>query len=137
MNPSFDYDSPFNQIVASYHRARSAAEIFDTFYRLFLGKSPEIPPMFAHTDFPHQKLMLRESLLEMLMFAQTGSGRDEIERLAERHRGLNVKPEFYDLWLQALCEALAKHDPAFTPELEQLWRQAMQKGIAVMSAPAD
>jgi len=110
--------------------------MFDTFYRHFLGKSPEIPPMFVHTDFPHQKLMLRESLLEMLMFAQNGSNRDEIERLAERHRGLNVKPEHYDLWLEALCEALAKHDPEFTPELEQLWRQAMQKGIGVMTAPA-
>ncbi len=136
MNPSFDHDSPFNQIVASYHRARNAVEMFDTFYRHFLDKSPEIPPMFVHTDFPHQKLMLRESLLEMLMFAQTGSGRDEIERLAERHRGLNVKPEHYDLWLEALCEALAKHDPEFTPELEQLWRQAMQKGIQLMSESA-
>ena len=48
--------------------------------------------MFARTDFPHQKLMLRESILEMLVFAQTGSGRDEIKRLAERHRQLNVKP---------------------------------------------
>ena len=106
--------------------------MFDT----YLGKSPEIPPIFAHTDFPHQKLMLRESLLEMLIFAQTGSGRDEIERLAERHRGLNVKPEHYDLWLEALCEALAKHDPAFTPELEQLWRHTMHKGIQLMSQPA-
>ena len=135
MIPSFDHDSPFNQIVASYHRARSAAEMFDTFYRLFLGKSPEIPPMFAHTDFPHQKLMLRESLLEMLMFAQAGSGRDEIERLAERHRGLNIKPRHYQLWLDALCEALAQHDPAFSVELEQMWRHAMQKGIKLMSEP--
>ena len=90
--------------------------------------------MFARTDFPHQKRMLRESILEMLVFAQTGSGRDEIERLAERHRQLNVKPSHYDLWLDALCEALAKHDPGFNPTLEQMWRDAMQKGIQVMSA---
>lgn len=49
MNPSFDHDSPFNQIVASYHRARSASEMSDRFYRFFLGKSPEIPPKCAHT----------------------------------------------------------------------------------------
>ena len=136
MNSPCDQESPFNQVVASYHRARQSGELFDTFYRLFLGKSPEIPPMFAHTDFPHQKLMLRESLLEMLMFAQTGSGRDEIERLAERHRSLNVQPTHYELWVEALCEALAKHDAAFTPQLEHLWREAMRQGIAVMSAPA-
>ena len=71
-------DSAFNQVVASYHRARQSGDLFDTLYQIFLGKSPEIPPMFARTDFPHQKLMLRESLLEMLIFAQTGAGRVEI-----------------------------------------------------------
>ena len=125
----------FEQIVASYHRARSSGQLFDTFYRIFLGKSPEIPLMFARTDFPHQKLMLRESLLEMLVFAQTGSGREEIVRLADRHRQLNVKRSHYDLWLDALCEALALHDPEFNDELELLWRDAMRKGIAVMTTP--
>ena len=129
-------DSAFNQVVASYHRARQSGELFDTLYQVFLGKSPEIPPMFARTDFPHQKLMLRESLLEMLIFAQTGAGRVEIERLAVRHRGLNVKPAHYDLWLDALCEALAKHDRVFNSTLEQMWRDAMRKGIEVMSAGA-
>ena len=90
--------------------------------------------MFARTDFPHQKLMLRESILEMLVFAQTGSGGKEIERLAERHRQLNVKPLHYVLWLDALCEALAKHDPEFNPTLEQMWRDAMRKGISLMAA---
>lgn len=81
-------------------------------------------------------LMLRESLLEMLMFSQLESGRDEIERLAEWHRTLNVKPRHYELWLDALCEALAMHDPAFSVELEQMWRHAMQKGIKLMSQSA-
>jgi hemoglobin-like flavoprotein len=127
-------DSSFNQVIASYHRARHSGELFDTFYRLFLGSSPEIPPMFALTDFPHQKLMLRESILELLVFAQTGSGSNEIKRLAERHRQLNVKPFHYVLWLDSLCEALAKHDPEFSPELENLWRDAMQQGISLMAA---
>ena len=127
-------DSSLDQVVASYHRARQTGQLFDTFYDIFLAKSPEIPSMFARTDFSHQKLMLRESILEMLLFAQTGSGRDEIQRLADRHRQLNVKPAHYDLWLDALCEALAKHDSEFNPALKQLWREAMQKGIEVMSA---
>jgi hemoglobin-like flavoprotein len=126
-------NTPFEQVIASYHRARETGQLFDTFYQIFLGKSPEIPPMFARTDFPHQKLMLRESILEMLLFAQTESGRDEIERLAERHRKLNVTRVQYDLWLDALCEALAKHDSGFDSDLEQKWRDAMRKGIDVMA----
>jgi hemoglobin-like flavoprotein len=126
-------ESQFDQVIASYHRARQSGELFDTFYQIFLAKSPEIPPMFARTDFPHQKLMLRESILEMLVFAQMGSGRDEIERLGERHRQLNVKPSHYDLWLDALCEALAEHDSEFDSALEAMWRDAMRKGIKIMS----
>jgi hemoglobin-like flavoprotein len=127
-------DASFLQVTASYQRARDSGQLFDTFYDLFLKKSPEIPPMFARTDFPHQKLMLRESILEMLLFAQLGSGQKEIERLAERHRQLKVKPHHYDLWLDALCEALARHDPKFDAPLEALWRQAMRKGVELMSS---
>jgi hemoglobin-like flavoprotein len=127
-------DASFDQVTASYQRARQSGQLFDTFYNLFLRKSPEIPPMFARTDFPHQKLLLRESILEMLIFAQTGSGRDEIERLAERHRQMKVNPSLYDLWLDALCEALANHDPKFNSSLESTWRAAMRKGIGVMAA---
>jgi hemoglobin-like flavoprotein len=134
MNLSTDQESAFDLVAASYQRARATGELFDTFYRLLLGKSPEIPAMFARTDFPHQKLMLRESLLEMLTFARTGAGREEIERLANRHKSLNVQPRHYELWLDALCEALAQHDSKFTPQLAQLWRDAMRPGIDVMNA---
>jgi hemoglobin-like flavoprotein len=127
-------DKPFDQVVASYHRARQSGRLFDDFYDRFLRKSPDIPPMFARTDFPHQKLMLRESILEMLVFEQTEANRSEIERLAERHRQLNVKRVHYDLWLDALCESLAKCDPKFSPELEQMWRNTMQKGMQLMTA---
>lgn len=126
--------SSFEQVFSSYHRARNSGKLFDTFYTLHLAKSLQIPLMFSHTDFQHQKLMLRESLLEMLVFFHTGSNREEIERLAERHRDLHVKPEHFDLWLTALCEALAIHDSEFTPDLEQKWRAAMRPGIAVMLA---
>ena len=133
MSGPSDQQPPFDRVVASYHRARETGELFDTFYRLFLAKGPEIPPMFARTDFPHQKLMLRESLLEMLLFSQTGAGREVIERLAERHQRLNVQPRHYELWLDALCEALAQHDPKFNSELEQVWRNAMRSGIQLMA----
>lgn len=125
--------TPFDQVIASYHRAREAGQLFDSFYDNFLVKSPEIPPMFARTDFRHQKLMLRESILEMLVFAQTGSGHADIQRLGERHRQLQVKPIHYKLWLDALCEALAAHDPKFSPTLEQMWRAAMAKGIEMLA----
>jgi hemoglobin-like flavoprotein len=134
MDSPLDHEAAFNLVAASYQRARATGELFDTFYRLLLGRSPEIRSMFARTDFPHQKLMLRESILEMLTFSRSGTGREEIERLADRHRKLNVQPRHYKFWLDALCEALAQHDPAFTPQLAQLWREAMRPGIEVMNS---
>ena len=38
----------------------------------------------------------------------------------------------YSMWLDALCEAIRKHDPNYTDELEQHWRKAMQKSIDEM-----
>jgi hypothetical protein len=77
--------------------------------------------------------MLRESILEMLVYAQTGSGRDEIKRLAERHQQLKVTRAHYALWLDALCESLARHDSHFNSDLERMWRDSMQKGIELMA----
>ena len=124
-----------DDVVASYHRCRANGDFVETFYRLFLGKSPAIAKMFANTNFKVQKLMLRESLLEMLCFQQGLKGsREEIEKIARRHKHLHIEPEMYDMWLDALCETVRQHDPEHTDELEQRWRQAMKAGIDVMLA---
>lgn len=122
----------FDRVIASYHRARSNPQFFDKFYELFFRKSPEIPRFFVRTDFRHQKRMLQESLLEMLVYYQTGGGRDQIERLAERHRQLHVKSEHYAFWMDALLEALGQFDPEFGSELDVAWRAAMQSGLDIM-----
>ena len=41
----------FDQVIASYHRACGTGQLFDTFYRVFLGKSPEIPDILARPIF--------------------------------------------------------------------------------------
>ena len=124
-----------NKLIESFYRANRGKQFIDTFYARFLAKGPEIAAMFAATDFKIQKLMLRQSLLEMLAFDRGLKGtREEVERLGHRHHELGVKPEMYAMWLDALCEAIRDHDPEYTPELEQLWRGAMQKPIDEMIA---
>ena len=124
-----------NELTASYYRCRHDERFLDTFYDGFLSKSPAVAQMFAKTDFKFQKLMLRQSLLEMLCFDRGMSGtREEIARLGLRHQELGVTPEMYAMWLDSLCEAINKHDPSYTPELEKLWREAMLKSIKEMIA---
>ena len=124
-----------NELTASYYRCCRDESFLDTFYDAFLSKSPAVAQMFAKTDFKLQKLMLRQSLLAMLCFDRGISGtREEIERLGLRHKELRVTPEMYAMWLDSLCEAIKKHDPSYTPALEQLWREAMLKSIKEMVA---
>jgi hemoglobin-like flavoprotein len=124
-------------VLDSYHRCEAADGLFDTFYDLLFAKSPEIPPKFAKTDMELQKQKVMASVLMALRLA-TGDAvaRQYVLELAESHnrRHHNIKPELYDLWLDALCESIQKHDPQYTPKLEQLWRQAMRGAIELMIA---
>ena len=130
--------TPGDEVTASYHRCREDDRFIDTFYDIFLLKSPAIAKKFAHTDFRHQKLMLRESLLEMLCLEQGIEGaRAEIERLGRRHKDLQIPSEMYTMWLDSLCEAVQKHDPQCTPQLIQKWREAMRPGIELMISAID
>jgi len=129
--PFFDLDA----VTASYHRCRASEGFVDTFYAHFLAKSEEVARKFQRTDFARQKLLLRESLLAMLLLnLNSADAREELERLAERHsrQGLDIGPHLYELWLDALCEAIEKHDPKFTPKLRDQWRAAMRPGIDLL-----
>lgn len=122
-------------VTASYHRCMHGEGFMDTFYDKFLEGSPEIQEKFRDTDFAHQKLMLRESLLLMIMYSLgQDSVRGELEQLAKRHdrNHVDIPPFMYEVWINALCFAVSKHDPKFTPEMERLWRAAMRPGIELM-----
>jgi hemoglobin-like flavoprotein len=122
-----------DQVVASYHRCRDDRHFFDTFYDLFLAKSPDVADRFAQTDFNVQKRMLRESLLQVLCLDRGISGvREEILQLGQRHQELNITPEMYVMWLDALCEAVAVHDPQSSNQLQAEWRRAVQPAIDLM-----
>ena len=122
-------------VEASYDRCLENEGFYDTFYEKFLAKLEEIPPLFANTDFRKQKQMIRMSVR---MMVRLGAGEDgtklAISKLGESHsrRQHNIRPELYDLWLDALCESIAHHDPEYTSELEQKWRDTMQAGIKMM-----
>jgi len=124
-------------VLESYHRCEASAGFFDTFYEGFLAKSPEIPPKFADTDMQKQKQAVMASVL-MVLRLRTGDPaacRFVIE-LAQSHnrRGHDIHARLYPLWLDALCEAVQKHDPEITPELEAQWRKEMRPGIEMMIA---
>jgi len=124
----------------SYHRCEESGGFFDTFYKIFFEKSPEIPLKFANTDMNKQKQVLGASLLWML---RLGRGDEiafrEIQKLGDSHsrQRHNIAPHFYSLWLDALCAAVERHDPQFTPVLESQWRVIMEEGIDLIVSKYD
>ena len=130
-------ESDSNTLTASFYRCVHGEGFIDTFYDRFLAKGPEIARKFVATDFKIQKLMLRQSLLEMIAFNRGLSGTDEeVDRLGHRHKEMGITREMYSLWLDSLCEAIQQHDPEYTPELEDAWRSAMQRPIEQLLAIA-
>jgi hemoglobin-like flavoprotein len=127
----------YEEVLDSYHRCEAAGGLFDTFYDIFFAKSPAIPPKFAETDMQRQKQDVMASVLMALRLAMGDAvARQAISELAESHsrRHHDIKPELYELWLDALCEAIKKHDGQYTPKLEQQWREAMRPAIELMTA---
>ena len=47
---------------------------------------------------------------------------------------LAITPAMYAMWLDSLCEAVRRHDPEYSAELEQQWRVAMGSSIDAMIA---
>ena len=127
----------YHAVRASFDRCGESAGFYDTFYDTFLIKSPDIPALFAHTDFTKQKLLLKATIAIMVRHRiDDERARQVLIKVAQTHNrsGYNIKPELYRLWLDSLCETVRQHDPEFTPDLEAQWRARMQEGIDVIVA---
>lgn len=120
-------------VFQSYGRCCQQEHFFADFYKLLHDKSNEIAKKFAHTNMPRQKELLREGLLWMVMFTRGGSAK-RINEFAKSHsrNGFDIHPNFYIHWVDALMEAIKKHDPQYTEQLEAEWREALEPGIKVM-----
>ena len=77
------------------------------------------------------------SVLTMLRLG-TGdlAARRAVEEIGETHsrRGHDIWPDLYPLWLDALCEAVGRHDSQCTLELEAKLRRLIQQGIDLITS---
>jgi len=68
--------------------------------------------------------------MQIILVARGMSDR-KLRDLGESHNrsNYNIKPEWYDLWEQSLLKTVRAHDPEWTPELQQAWREVLKPGI--------
>jgi hemoglobin-like flavoprotein len=124
---------------ASLKRCLANTDFLHDFYEFFMASSPEVREKFKNTDFPRQARVLADSLY--LMSVASESKEDaiawkELDRLAVAHsqKGLDVRPELYESWLQCLLKAASQYDPEFSPAMEGAWRRALGPGIEHLRA---
>lgn len=121
----------------SLGRCEAAGAFAETFYKIFLSASPEIPPHFAGTDFLRQRELLRDSVHMMVTTdVSEPDVREQLDRLGRSHSrgGRNIPPSLYELWLDAICITVRTLDPEWTEELEREWRVRLRPGMQIIMA---
>jgi hemoglobin-like flavoprotein len=108
-----------------------ATPFFAAFYRHFL-EDPGVADTFSGTDMARQVAMLRKSFFHLITFYLSHEPTAELTRIAQLHHRIGIDPGFYDLWLDALLNAVAEFDPDYDPATELSWRLALTPGITYM-----
>ncbi len=85
----------FEAVKQSFDRCGESEDFYDTFYEVFLAKSPEIPPLFAQTEFKKQKQLLKATITVMVRHpVREEQSRTVLEKVGETHNrvGHNIRP---------------------------------------------
>ncbi|MCP3908512.1 MAG: globin [Oceanicoccus sp.] len=128
-------EATIEQFHDSLDRCGSTSQFLGRFYQIFSASSPEVAARFSDTNFKTQTRALKTSFyMAMLASDKNTEASDYLERIAIRHnhKQLDIKPEFYILWLDSMIKAVSEFDPQFNNEVEQAWRRFMQPAIEFM-----
>ncbi|MFZ3184792.1 MAG: globin [Pseudomonas sp.] len=122
-------------VMQSYGRCCASNGFFDTFYLHFLTSSAEVRAKFVDTDMTAQKQLLRHGILNLVMHGR-GMPDTKLRALGCSHArgGLDIRPELYNLWLDALLKTITEHDKLCDGDTRLAWRDVLNKGISVIKS---
>lgn len=128
--------APKDLFLQSLDRCVLSPEFLQAFYDRFLGSAEEIRKKFVGTDMYLQKQMLLRSL--RLSAGATAGDRESLQEIndrAETHSRdqLDIRPELYDYWLDAIIATAEQFDPKWEPAIESAWRRILGHVVKHMS----
>jgi hemoglobin-like flavoprotein len=121
----------------SLERCQTNPQFLSQFYQKFIISNTEIREKFSNTDMEQQKMMLHASIYMIMLATQKNkSASIYLNNISKRHSkmDLDIRPELYDFWLDALIETVTKIDPMYKKETETAWRTVMTFGIDYMKS---
>ena len=119
----------------SLARVTSSDDFFSRFYDRFMGDSDDIRNIFRgkDTDRIHRKL---KTSLEML--ADNAEGQPGLtmylDMLGSTHRRLQIRPEHFARWREALITTAAEADPQWDTRIRAAWERVIDDMIAKLGA---
>lgn len=116
----------------SYGRCLARKDFFDRFYIIFVDSHPDIRPMFAKTDMPKQKELLRHGLMSALLFMESDvMAKACIDRIRATHGAtrLNIRPALYQYWIDSIVQTVSESDPQYSPALGEQWREVLVPAV--------
>mgnify|MGYP000574957981 CR=1 FL=1 len=123
-------------VINSYLHCLEKEGFLDRFYELFLTADERISDMFLLVDFDKQKELLRKGIMTILTYLDHESlaGKITIKRLRETHgsRGMNILPEYYEIWKSCLIQAVEEYDHEFSDEIKAGWQKVLNEGVSLM-----
>ena len=122
--------SEVEAVFQSYGRVCTGEQFFVDFYDYFMSSSQTIKDQFRDTDMKQQRHLLRNGIMQLILYAR-GMPDTKLKHLGQSHsrHGYNISPEWYSLWLDALMQAVSKHDPEYDATLDAQWRRVLKPGI--------
>jgi hemoglobin-like flavoprotein len=120
--------TPKDQFLSSLERCEQSPGFLLRFYDRFMDSSDLIREKFRFTDFQRQVRMLAASLRACaLAISGDREALVTLNELAVSHDRYHhdAKPEWYDLWLDALVLAAAEFDPEWSNELDHVWHHEL------------
>lgn len=107
----------------------------ELFYDHFLATHPEVRHHFNGVDFKRQRVQLVTALMiiERYHVNPTSAVEQYLQYLGTKHSEINIPKEEYGKWTEAMMETMARfHGDEWSSSLEEQWREAIGKAIALM-----
>lgn len=124
----------FDDLQGSYGRCLRHGPFIARFYARFMDSHPDVPALFANTDFSKQNMALRRGISSAIAHAGGSSlARKTMDQMAHVHSRAGhapVPPSLYPYWVESLLATIAESDPEYSPALAARWRLAMGRVTA-------
>ena len=80
--------------------------------------------------------MLSISMVHIAKYYQTSQPDPLLKVLAARHsqHDLDIKPELYAHWVDALVDTVGTYDPEFNDITREAWRRVLEPGVEYMKS---